>query len=209
MKKTTICLLVAMGLPSLAFAHSAGDVLVRTGAITVAPDDSSDDVLGLGEFSVDKDTQLGLTVGYMVTDNIGIELLAATPFSHNIALPGVGNLAKTRHLPPSLMAQYYFGNKNSMWRPYIGVGVNYTTFFHEKFTNDLGGALTNLKLKDSWGVAGQVGMDFVFNKNFIVNGSVWWMDIDTKAKFDYLGERQSIKTHIDPWVYMMSVGYRF
>lgn len=209
MKKTTICLLVAMGLPSLALAHSAGDVLVRAGAITVSPDDSSDKFLG-EEFKVDNDTQLGLTVGYMVTDNIGVELLAATPFSHNIALPQFGNIAKTRQLPPTLMAQYYFGNKNSMWRPYVGIGLNYTTFFHEKFVDSPARPLlSDIKLKDSWGVAGQVGMDFVFNKNFIVNGSIWWMDIDTKAQFKLDGKHQSVKTHIDPWVYMMSVGYRF
>lgn len=71
-----------------ASAHQAGDVIVRAGAATVRPTTSSDNVLGLGGFNVDNNTQLGLTFGYMATDNIGIELLAATPFRHKVSLGG-------------------------------------------------------------------------------------------------------------------------
>lgn len=211
MKKLPLaCFIAAMCLPSLAAAHGAGDVLVRAGWATVMPDESSDDVLGLGEFSVDNNTQLGLTASYLITDNIGIELLAATPFSHRVGLGnGVGNIAKLKHLPPTLVAQYYFGSAENAWRPYIGAGINYTTFFDEKFTNDLGGALTDLDAKDSWGFAGQIGMDYMVSKNLMINASAWWMDIDTDVKFKYQGQQQKVKTDIDPWVFMMGVGYRF
>ncbi|WP_337924911.1 OmpW family outer membrane protein, partial [Aeromonas veronii] len=30
------------------------------------------------------------------------------------------------------MGQYYFGDAQSKVRPYVGIGVNYTTFFDEK-----------------------------------------------------------------------------
>lgn len=210
MKKLSLtCLIAAMCVPSLAFAHSAGDVLIRAGSATVTPKKhGSEDVLTLGKFSVNDNTQLGLTGTYMVTDNIGVELLAATPFTHKVGLAG-GNIAKVKHLPPTLVAQYYFGDAKSSWRPYVGAGVNYTTFFDEKFTNDLGGQLTDLELKDSWGFAGQAGMDYVITDNLVVNASVWWIDIDTKVKFKAGGEQQSIKTNLDPWVFMMGAGYRF
>ena len=96
----------------------------------------------------------------MVTDNIGVELLAATPFRHKVTLGGT-DLATVHQLPPTLMAQYYFGDKQDKLRPYLGVGVNYTTFFDEKF-NDYGksAGLSNLDLKDSWGVAAQAGLDY-------------------------------------------------
>jgi outer membrane protein len=35
------------------------------------------------------------------------------------------------------MAQWYFGDSSSKLRPYIGAGVNYTTFFDES-VNDTG-----------------------------------------------------------------------
>ncbi len=37
-------------------------------------------------------TQLGLTFTYMATDNIGVELLAATPFRHKIGTRATGDI---------------------------------------------------------------------------------------------------------------------
>ncbi len=73
---------------------------------------------------------------WMATDNVGVELLAATPFRHHVGTKPTGDIATVSHLPPTLMAQY-FGDAKSAVRPYIGAGINYTTFFNEKF-NDTG-----------------------------------------------------------------------
>ncbi len=53
----------------------------------------------------------------MITDNIGVELLAATPFEHKVGTGPTGNIATVKHLPPTLMAQYYFGSKEDKLRP--------------------------------------------------------------------------------------------
>ncbi|HAI51318.1 MAG TPA: outer membrane protein OmpW, partial [Enterobacteriaceae bacterium] len=147
---------------------------------------------------------------WMATENVGVELLAATPFQHKVGLGATGDLATVHHLPPTLMAQWYFGDSTSKARPYVGVGVNYTTFFDEKF-NDTGKSaqLSDLSVKDSWGAAGQVGLDYLINPNWLINMSVWYMDIDTEVKFKAAGEQQNIKTRLDPWVFMFSAGYRF
>ncbi|MDR0805782.1 MAG: outer membrane protein OmpW [Enterobacteriaceae bacterium] len=210
-KLSLVCLIAATLAPSLSFAHEAGDFLFRAGSITVRPTEGSDDVLGLGSFNVNNDTQLGLTFGYMLTDNIGFELLGATPFEHDVGLKATGTIATVKHLPPSLMAQYYFMSKESQWRPYLGVGVNYTTFFSEDF-NDTGKAagLSNLSVDDSWGVALQAGLDYNVDKNWMVNASVWWINIDTDVNFDTAdGQSHSISTRLDPWAFMFGVGYRF
>lgn len=53
---------------------------MRAGSATVRPTEGAGGTLGsLGGFSVTNNTQLGLTFTYMATDNIGVELLAATP----------------------------------------------------------------------------------------------------------------------------------
>ncbi|QCR36217.1 outer membrane protein OmpW [Nissabacter sp. SGAir0207] len=210
MKKASWILLAAAALPAVVSAHQAGDIIVRAGTATVRPTEGSDNVLGLGPFNVDNNTQLGLTFSYLVTDNIGVELLAATPFKHKIGLQSTGTIAEVKQLPPTLMAQYYFGDKQDKLRPYLGVGVNYTTFFDEKF-NDTGtsAGLSDLSLKDSWGIAGQAGLDYNLNAHWLLNMSVWWMNIETKARFNAGGEHQSIDTRIDPWVFMFGAGYRF
>lgn len=90
MRKTllaTSLLAAAVAAPS-AYAHQAGDVLVRAGAVHVSTNESTSGVkldrpihanFG-GKATLNNDTQLGLNFAYMVTDNIGVELLAATPF---------------------------------------------------------------------------------------------------------------------------------
>lgn len=210
MKITSLALLIAAMLPAFAQAHQAGDFIVRGGTATVRPNAGSDNVLGLGSFKVDNNTQLGLTFSYLVTDNIGIELLAATPFTHKVGINGVGDLAEVSHLPPSLMAQYYFRDVKDKLRPYLGLGINYTMFFDEKFNQhgkELG--LSNLSLKNSWGVAAQAGLDYNLNDNWLINASLWWMDIDTDVKFNAGGQSHSISTRLDPVSFMFGVGYRF
>lgn len=210
MKKLTAALLAMSCFSGVAMAHDAGEFFVRAGTATVRPNAGSDDVLKMGNFQVDNNTQLGVTMTWMATENIGVELLAATPFEHKVGLGATGQLATVHHLPPTLMAQWYFGDSKSKLRPYLGAGVNYTTFFDNKF-NQTGkdAQLTDLSLKDSWGLAGQAGVDYLINKNWLINMSVWYMDIDTTVKFKAAGEEQNIKTRLDPWVFMFSAGYRF
>lgn len=210
MKKLAVVILaLSSGVSGMAAAHNAGEFFIRAGTATMRPDAGSDDVLTLGSLSVNNNTQLGLTLNYMATDNIGVELLAATPFSHQVGLAG-GTIATVHHLPPTLMAQWYFGNAQSTIRPYLGIGVNYTTFFDQQFNSSVSALkLNNLHLDDSWGVAGQAGVDYLINKNWLLNMSVWYVDINTKVHFNRDTTPVTVKTRLDPWVFMLSAGYRF
>ncbi|MEM6050108.1 outer membrane protein OmpW [Erwinia sp. P7711] len=210
MKIKALALAVVALLPVVASAHQAGDFFMRAGSATVRPTGGSDNVLGLGEFDVSNNTQLGLTFTYMATDNIGIELLGATPFRHKVGLPATGTLATVHQLPPTLMAQWYFMGNSSKWQPYAGVGVNYTMFYDNDF-NQTGrdAGLSNLKVKNSWGIAGQVGLDYQLTPDWMLNASLWYMDINTKVSFDSAAGHQSIDTHINPFVFFFGAGYRF
>ncbi|MFA0235445.1 outer membrane protein OmpW [Vibrio sp. 10N.222.55.C7] len=213
MKKPVCGIAVIAALMSTnVLAHKEGDFIIRAGAAIVSPNDSSGDVLGNSslEFSVDSNTQLGLTFGYMFTDNISLEVLAATPFSHSISVNGVGDIADTKHLPPTLMVQYYFGEANSKFRPYVGAGINYTVFFDEELNGtgkDAG--LSDLSLDDSWGLAANIGMDYMINEDWFLNASVWYADIGTTAKYKAGGVQYSTDVDIDPWVFMIGGGYNF
>ncbi|MFK3558220.1 OmpW family outer membrane protein [Pasteurella multocida] len=204
MKKTVFALGVMAALVAgSAVAHQAGSVIVRGGPILVVPNASTNHD-GF-KFDVNSNAQLGLTATYMATDNLGVELLAATPFSHEITL-GNTLVGKTKHLPPSLYAQYYFLDKDAKARPYVGAGVNYTTFFSEKAVLN---GVTDLKLKDSWGPAFNAGVDIQVADNLFLNTAIWYAKIKSKATFKVGGEEHKVNVKLDPTVFFVGLGYRF
>ncbi len=214
---TASLLAVALAAP-FAQAHQAGDVIVRAGAITVDPHEDSGDVniAGVGSIdaqaTLDSDTQLGLNFAYMLTDNVGIELLAATPFSHDVGTKGLGGvkLGELKHLPPTLSVVYYPMDKGSAFQPYIGAGINYTWFFDDKLTSEAEDAgFRGLDMKDSWGLAAQVGMDYMLTDNIMLNAQVRYIDIDTTGT-TYAGPvKVEVDVDVDPFVYMVGLGYKF
>ncbi len=115
----------------------------------------------------------------------------------------MGTIGDTKQLPPTISVQYHF-LPDSNFRPYVGLGLNYTFFFDESTEGALSGS--DLKLDDSWGLAAQVGMDFDVAPNWFLNVDVRYIDIESKAKLDGV----SIGTvEIDPWVVGFNVGTRF
>ncbi|MCG8394147.1 MAG: outer membrane beta-barrel protein [Pseudomonadales bacterium] len=215
-------LLTGLVMSGPAMAHQAGDVIVRFGAAKVAPEASSDPLapapLTGGTIDVGDDTQPGLTVTWMASDWLGLELLGALPFQHDLYLEdtalGRVNIGDTRHLPPTVLAQFYLPEMGPV-RPYVGAGLNYTFFFDEDIDDGvvspvLGGADADVKLSDSWGLAWEVGADIALNERWLVNVSAWQIDINTEATL-YVNDVRADKVdvEIDPWVYMVGVGYRF
>jgi outer membrane protein len=215
----------ALCTPVIAEAHEAGDFIVRAGAARVVPNEDSGNLKLDGakvagtKATADNSTQLGLTFAYMLTDHVGLELLAATPFSHTIGVKGLGpgldgKLADVKQLPPTLSLQYYPMDASSKFQPYAGVGLNYTKFFDTDLAGDRKDqGFSNLKLKDSVGLAGQIGMDYMLTDHLMLNASVWYIDIDTKASVDGPSAlsvgKTKVDVDIDPWVYMVGVGYKF
>ncbi|MEP1215912.1 MAG: OmpW family outer membrane protein [Marinobacter sp.] len=247
----TLGILTASILASAPFAqaYEAGDFMLRVGPAHVAPDDSSSDLAFTGKgplagqnlalpgtgVAVDSNTQFGITATYMLTPHIGVGLLAATPFKHDISgadgLSSFGKLAETKHLPPTLTLQYFPMDSASRFQPYAGLGVNYTTFFEEKTSGRLDTVIdsvaqanfgtpagtvdgSKLELDDSVGVALELGVDYMLSRNFGLNAAIWWVDLETDATITALAgdtEVGEITTdvEIDPMVYMVGFTYKF
>lgn len=203
-------------------ASEKGDFVARTGLAIVAPANSGSTdvrVSGIGntgtELEADTDLSLGLTFTYMLTDTWGLGLLAAYPFTHDIqakggALAGLGDVAETKHLPPTLTLQYHPKLVDSNVQPYLGIGVNYTYFFDEDVTDptlkSLG--INNLDLDNSWGLALEAGMDIEIKKNWLFTMQLWYADIDTTAKLNGPVTRD-VEVDIDPLIGMFGIGYKF
>lgn len=190
--------IACLGVAPQAQAHEPGDWLFRFGATLVAPDSDNHAVV-----SVEDGTSASINIAYVLRPNWVIDLLAAYPFEHDIDLVGGPKVASTEHLPPTLSLQYHFA-PDAKWQPYIGLGLNYTTFFSEKTSGPLAGS--DLKLDDSWGLASQVGVDIRLDGKWFLNADVRYIDIDTDASLDGadLGT-----VAIDPWTYGLHAGFRF
>jgi len=195
---------------SLSQAYEAGDWILRAGVAGVLPTGESESIPGLpqgAKVEASDAWSLGLTGTYMVTGKIGIGLLAAWPFSHDIDARGsikdLGTVAETKQLPPTLTVQYHFDTASS-FHPYVGLGINYTNFFD----TDTKGALKglNLELDSSWGLAAEAGLDYEIANNWLITGQVWYLDLDTRANLKGVSK---FDVNVDPWVVMIGVGKRF
>ena len=183
-----------------AFAVPAGTWTVAAGAHYVDPKSDNGTLNNGLSVDVDGDVRPTISGEYFVADNVGVELLAAIPFHHDITLTDAnGNEvdAKTQHLPPTLSVQYHFDGYNMPMnlKPFVGVGVNYTTFFKERIYLGNG---NDLELDDSVGVAGHIGLDIPYAPTESFRIDARYKDIKTDASLngDKIGE-----VDISPWVY--------
>lgn len=201
-----VAALYAAGLgTSSAYAHEAGDWLIRLGVTDVSPKSNNGSVLdGAVNLDVSGNVRPSFTIAYMATQHIGIELLGVWPYRHNIrGSGGLGKIGTTEQLPPTLSLQWHF-LPDSAVQPYVGVGLNYTHFFDTQTQGALNGS--DLELSDSWGLAGQVGVDIKLDDRWFLNADLRHIDISTKVRLD--GQRIGT-ARIDPWVTTVGIGYHF
>ncbi|OOF43635.1 MULTISPECIES: OmpW/AlkL family protein [Rodentibacter] len=219
MKKTALALgLTAALFTGMANAHQAGDVILRAGGVFVSANSESTTKTNTQiNLEVGDNAQLGLTGTYMFTDNVGLELLAATPFSHKVKanVPALGadlgNVVKVKQLPPSLYLQYYFLDKDAGSRPYLGVGLNYTRFFNAKSIDPL---ITDVNVKKhSFAPVVNAGIDIKLTDNLYLNTAMWYTRIKTTAKFKVPqvsgNYEHEVKLKLDPFVFFTGLAYRF
>lgn len=201
-------------------AFEAGDFIVRLGAARVTPNDDADcfngpatGALGLSCIrpGVNNDNELGLTLEYMLTNSLGVQLLGSTPFNHDIVaeLDGsnAGVVAKTKHLPPTLTLNYHM-NTNGTVSPFVGAGVNYTWFFDENTTGVLDTlGIDDINLSDSWGLAGVAGFDMQLADDYLFSMQLYYIKISTEAHVG--GGVGNSDVDVDPWAFFVGVGKKF
>lgn len=199
-----------IGAAAPAVAYDKGDTIVRGGIASVVPGGSYSSVAGFG-LRADSDIQAGASISYMMTDNMSVNLLAATPFEHDIEVSELGgsNIGSTKHLPPTVTVSWYpLAGQDLGFKPYVGAGVNYTTFWDEKL-NSTGKTATQkqtLSLDDSVGLAAQVGVDVPLDESWSVGVAAYYADIETDVELN--GTPQG-SVEIDPMIYRLHVGYSF
>jgi outer membrane protein len=187
---------------------AAGDINIRLRALGVFPDESGS-VKTAGGADTGLDAKVGnayvpeVDFSYFLTDNIALELIAATA-RHEVDAKGPGaavGLGSVWLLPPTLTVQYHFMPK-SRFSPYVGAGLNYTIFYNEK-SGDVG----SINYDNGFGYALQAGIDYAISGPWTLNLDVkkLWLNTDVKVN----GGALKADVDIDPWIVGIGVGYRF
>lgn len=181
----------------------AGTFQARLRAVMVAPDPSATitvngTVIG-GSTEVTDSVVPEFDISYFVTDRFSVELIAAVT-RHTISNSTAGRVASVSLLPPTLTAQYHFDPQGPI-RPYVGAGINYTTFY------DASSALTPIKFSHNFGWVLQAGVDVPVREGYFLNFDVKKLFLNTSINAS--GGAVRAKASLDPWLVGMGVGIRF
>jgi outer membrane protein len=185
--------------------------MIRVRAVGVLPDGESKVSVGgapsVNGLKISNTFVPEVDISYFFTKNIAVEAICCLS-PHKIkgskALAGVGEIGEALLFPPTIMLQYHFTNFGA-FKPYVGVGVNWTHFFR----TDASAGFNRLNIDDSFGVAAQVGFDYMINRNWGINVDVKRIMIRPDATVRLGLVPITAKVHIDPWVVGVGVTYRF
>lgn len=144
----------------------------------------------------------------MFTPNIGLELVIGIPPTTKANAEGsiafLGNdIMSAKSVSPTLLLNYHFGAPEDKWRPYVGVGINYT-----KFTDVKSRLGWNVEMGDNWGWAAQGGIAYAIDKNWGLFASVAYADV----KSNIVATSATVLTataDFKPFVYSFGVSYGF
>lgn len=235
--------------PFYAQAYEAGEVILRGGVVLMEPREDSDplylnaNISGVGlvqtplagtKIGVDNEFTLAGTVAYMLNDSWGLELVIGAPAEFTIPVKGlesmgVKNAGTTDVIPLIVSLQHYFDLPDERVQPYVGLGINYTVLTDEAASNELEGFLAagdqDLQFDNSFSFNLNVGVDFKLDDRWLLNASVYYVDLETDAKLKFtnsqgIGElvttfplpaTGTIEASLEAptWAYFLTAGYRF
>lgn len=123
-------------------------------------------------------------------------------------------VAKLKQFAPTAFINYRFGTSQSTWRPYVGVGVNFThvkpepTTAGEAFYND---GKVRTKVSDSWGLALQAGVSYHIDDKWLISASYATAQVENKIRIntDNADSVHTASYKFNPSIWMFTVGRKF
>jgi len=192
-----------------------GPWLVRLRALNMHVDNDNSTtavVPALGKAEMEDKWFPEVDVTYFFTKNVATELILTYPQEHDVTFAGT-KIGSVTHLPPTLTLQYHFLPEGPV-RPYVGVGLNYTRLTSVKLNAApaLGVDAPIDVNRNSWGLAGQVGVDFQMAPNWFVNLDAKYVKIEAKdirISGGALAGTKVTDLAVNPWLMSIGIGYRF
>jgi outer membrane protein len=209
---TAACLAIATVGTTLPLAAQAQSSTLKAGVIRYDAHSRTNGVTGVGippgaDAEVGDATTVFFTYEYEIKPQVGIELVLGVPPKIKAKATGsvafLGEVLSARNVAPTLLVNYHLGEAGDRLRPYIGLGLNYT-----RFTDIKTPYAWDVKLRDSFGFAGQVGLDYTLAKNCGLFASV--ARVDVKSKLVATGAtvlQSTIDFH--PYTYAAGAYYKF
>lgn len=234
-KFAAVSVLAAVALP--AAAQQAGDNIVNIGWFHLRPDEKSEPLyrhtpapagpaVGSSATISNADT-LGLAFTHFVTDNFALTADLGIPPKFKLygggTLAGLGQLGEAKQWSPAVIAKWYFGDKDSKLRPFVGLGVTYVWYSGVHLTRSMQaassgnvpGGTAEANLSSSWAPVANVGLTYNIDKKWSLGLSVAYIPLKTDAEI--IGRnaagtpfvRNTTTLTLDPLVTFLSVGYKF
>ena len=121
-------------------------------------------------------------------------------------------VARVKQVAPTLFLNYKFLAASSAFRPYVGVGVNYTNF--KVTSTQAGNDLYNdgpvrISSTDSIGLAFQMGANYKFDKNWLVSASWATAGVKNNVTIRTNSTEQTASYRFHPSVFSVMLGYQF
>lgn len=202
MKRQLIALaaVAAFVAPLAAQAQDSGDWIVRARAVSLSSENKDDTGLDL---SINDKVIPEVDISYFMSPNLALELILTYPQKQDVKSAGA-KIGTFKHLPPTLTAQYHFTGMG--WRPYVGLGLNYTHVSDVNWDPTVEAALQPSLKKDSFGLAAQIGADVPVGGGWLLNVDVKKVQIGTEVS-SFGAKVGDFK--IDPWLVSVGFGKRF
>ena len=143
-------------------------------------------------------------VTYFFTKNIATELVLSYPQQVTIN-NSTTQAGKISALPPSLLLQYHFTDLGA-FKPYVGAGINYTIFGNRQNFPTYGNTVQ--VEPSSVGFVGQIGADYMFDKNWGANIDLKYATMATNVQA-VAGGANLGKLTLNPWMPAVGVTYKF
>lgn len=233
-KLATLALGLALALPLAAYADSAGPNGVtdgpnslRIGMYYVHYDASTNGLSGPyvpPGLSIQVHDVATLYAAYVrsLSSHFDVELaLGYPPETKTVgkgpaalgSVPYNGKVISTaRWVAPTLLLEYEFYGPQHRFRPFIGVGVNYTKFVDRQSTvagNAVSGGPTSISLPASIGPAVTIGMGYRMTAHWHFYASYSVAKVDSRLTADTAGVLRTTEVHFWPNSVVLSAGYSF
>jgi outer membrane protein len=153
-------------------------------------------------------TTLIVTIERKLMPNVGIELVLGLPprtkarAAGSVAFLG-DDVLSAKNLAPTVIVNYRFGDEGQTWRPYLGLGINYT-----RFVSIRSSLAPSVAMSDSLGLVAQAGITYAFSKQWGAFASIARVDVKT----DLVATASTVlTTNIDfrPVTYSAGIHYKF
>ena len=121
-------------------------------------------------------------------------------------------IATAKWLAPSLLLEYRLLKEDNPFQPYVGLGINYTSFYDRQVTpagQQVIGGPTRLSLTSSVGPVATVGLKYQPHTRWNVFVSYSISSVDTDLKADTAGEIHTTRVHFGPQALVFGAGYSF